>query len=161
MKHLTLILCALSFLATLSGDARWTQEKLRTKVRWNATASGIDLSNCWTRIDIVRKQLTTGGTVCSTNAQHIFFQKLTNCLPFLIKVDQQIVAPEPSLYPRYFAIGYNPYKREEKGTYKEKDAGESYTNMIKTVNKAFGEMKDGTNAYQAVKTVEKKKVISQ
>ena len=156
MKRIILMLCALSFLTTLSVNGRWTQEKLRTKVRRNATAAGINLSNCWTRVDIVRKQLTTGGTVCSTNAQHIFFQKLTNCLPFLIKVDQQLVTPEPSLYPRYFAVGYNPYKQEEEGTYTEKDTGDSFTNMMKTVNKAFGDMKKGTNAYQAVKEVEKK-----
>jgi hypothetical protein len=157
MKRSILILCALGFVMTFTVSARWTQRKLRTKVRWNATSAGIDLSNCWTRIDITRKQLTTGGTVCSTNAQHIFFQKLTNCLPFLIKVDQEMVTPEPSLYPKYFTIGYNPYKREETGTYKEKGAGDSFTNMIKSVNKAFAIMREGTSAYQAVEKVEEKK----
>ncbi len=101
-------LAAITLLADFLDD-----DMLRTQVRYNAEQWGVVLTNVWTRVDSERHLVIFGGTLGSTQELYRLFLSLTNFPPALTRVQQTIETPQPSPYPQWFAIGYDPYKKEE------------------------------------------------
>ena len=85
----------------------------RTKIRYNASLIGIELSNVWTRVDSDRRLVMFGGTLRSTQQLQRLFNSVTNLMPFIENIQQDIKTPEPSPYPQSFSVGFDPYRQEK------------------------------------------------
>jgi len=112
---IVLILISVTYIfANEAGDA------LRTKIRYKADLIGVNLSNVWTRVDYDRFMVILGGTLGSTQELQILFQSFIGLDPGLKKVEQTIKTPEENPYPKWFNVGFNPYKKNDDDDDKKK-----------------------------------------
>ena len=114
MKKIFIITALLIFFSFSFVFAKGEANSLRTKIRYQAEAVGVNLSSVWTRVDYNRFLVIVGGTLGSTQELHSFFQSFIGLDPGLKKVDQSIKTPKKNPYPQWFKIGFNPYKKEKK-----------------------------------------------
>lgn|GEM_PF-2161444 len=121
MKKLILIPVVLILFSALLIYARADKDTLRTKIRYQAEVVGVNLSNVWTRVDYNRFLVILGGTLGSTQELHTLFQSFVGLDPSLKRVEQTIITPQKNPYPRWFNVGYDPYKEAEKEKKKKKE----------------------------------------